>query len=93
MSVKVPLSKTYEAYVNVLPKEVQRRAWKIVEKVKPTLDISDRIIYQDGTLGSNLVDLLRYNLDISKVKPPDYSRFEERLEESEKKWMHLLTYA
>ena len=90
MSVKVPQSKTYETYVNVLPKEVQSRAWKIVEKVKPTLDISDRIIYQDGTLGSNIVDLLRYSLGLSKGRPPDYSKFEGRLEESGKKWMHLL---
>ena len=89
MSVKVPQSKTYEAYVNVLPKEVQKRAWQIVEKVKPTLDISDRIIYQDGTLGSNIVDLLRYSLGLSEQKPSDYTKFEGRLEESEKKWIHL----
>ena len=89
MSAKVPLSQTYETYVEALPLEVRKKGMEVMKKIRPTLDINDRIIYADGTLGSNIFDLLRFHFGIFELKPPDYSKFEAKLEESKKKWLHL----
>ena len=89
MSAKVPLSQTYETYVKALPLKNQTKGMEIMQKIRPTLDINDRIIYADGTLGSNILDLLRFRFGLSELKPPDYIKFEAKLEESRKKWLHL----
>ena len=90
MSVKVQLVKTYEPYVATLPKDLQDQAMKVLNKVKPTVDLNDRILYSDGTLGSNITDLLLFHFRLVAARPPDYPKFEQKLEDSVSKWAQIV---
>jgi hypothetical protein len=90
MSVMVPQIQIYETFVNVLPSQHREKARSILKKTMPVLDINDRIFYRDGTLGSNLLDILNYYFSPDLFdRPPDFSRFLMRANETGKKWLHL----
>jgi hypothetical protein len=90
MSAMIPQIRTYDDFVNALPCEYQARARGILKKILPVLDINDRVFYRDGTLGSNLLDLLNhYFMPDEYDRPPDFNRFVGRVNESDKKWLHL----
>jgi hypothetical protein len=86
--IRVPLHQAYEPFVQALPEEDRLKARHVLKITMPTLDIRDRIVYKDGTVGSNLLDLLRYYTKPESIaRPSDYSKFQEKLRI--RRWIHM----
>ena len=87
MSVQLPLKKAYTPYLNLLPNDSRSKAEDLVEKLKPTVNIADRVMYEDGTIGSNIVDLLKYYvMPEAYERPVDYHKF---VKEKPIEWIEL----
>lgn len=94
MSVtKVRMIDTFKPFIDILPIEHHDEATKILKAIMPTLDIQDRIVYNNGIIGSNIVDLLKYYFDHKLDRPADFNKFEvlanQKLGKG-KRWLHLL---
>lgn len=68
-----------ENVIELLPKSYRNRARVILYYLKPKLDSRKNIIYADGSVGSHLLDLLKFVLN-QKARPmPDGDKFIELL--------------
>ena len=90
MSVtRISLAESYNQVLLSLAKENRNAAATLLKQIIPTLDKNDRFLYRDGTIGSNIVDLLRYYFNETDAKPSDFEKFTQRLTESKNRWIHL----
>lgn len=78
-------SKPENEIIELLPKAYRSRAKVILHYLLPNLkqDQNKHIIFPDGTIGSHILDYLRYFLNPLKAKPPvEANKFANLLEKS-----------
>ena len=76
------MSQTTADYMNMLayflPKSYQGRAKVVMHYLAPHVRLTkkDRIIYPDGTIGSHILDLVKYTVSVfDSEQPDDASKF------------------
>ena len=70
----------YDAIINIMPKPLRHKTKVVLHHLQPRLDVNDKVIYPDETVGSHLYSLLKYflsDLPSKQPRPPDGQKFEE----------------
>jgi hypothetical protein len=68
---------------SLLPKNMQSRARMMFHYIENAVSVNDtqRIVYDDGTVGSHVIDLVRYAISpFVKSRPVDWPQFSKLLQ-------------
>jgi hypothetical protein len=72
-------SPTFKEIVDSFPKRLQKKVQALVDQLgnRVKIDSNQRVVYDDGEVGSNIVDLIRYSVSPSTTERPiDAPRFD-----------------
>lgn len=83
--IPTPKKSEFDAFIELLPKNMQRKASVLVHSIQNYIDMDDngRIIYEDGSVGSSVFDHIRYWISNQGKegirRPVDFEQFAKLL--------------